>query len=122
MRRCAEYRAAIRLKPDYAEAHCNLGLLLQNQGRFHDALTELRRGHELGSKRPGWSYPSAEWVRRAERRVALEGRLPAVLRGHEKPKDAAETLEFADLAYETKQFDRVGPVVRRSIPGRTQAG
>ncbi len=102
----AEYRAAIRFEPDLAEAHCNLGNALLTQGKFREALAELRRGHELGSKRPGWAYPSANWVRRAERRVVLEGRLPAVLRGFEKPKDAAETLEVADLAYEAKQFDR----------------
>jgi serine/threonine protein kinase/Flp pilus assembly protein TadD len=100
----AAYSDAIRLKPDYAEAHCNLGELLQNQGRFREALAEYRRGHELGSKRPGWPYPSAQWVRQAELMVALESRLPAVLRGDDKPKDAGEGIDFADLAYKTKQF------------------
>jgi hypothetical protein len=36
--------------------------------------------------------------------VALESRLPAVLRGDDKPKDAAEGLEFAVMANTTKQF------------------
>jgi hypothetical protein len=36
--------------------------------------------------------------------VALESRLPAVLRGDDKPNDAAERIEFADLAYKMKQF------------------
>jgi tetratricopeptide (TPR) repeat protein len=103
------WREAIRLKPDYAQAHCNLGSALQDQGQFREALDQLRRGHELGSKRPGWPYPSAEWVRRAERLVALESRLPAVLRGDDKPKDAAEELLFADLAIRTKRF---GPSAR----------
>jgi serine/threonine protein kinase/Flp pilus assembly protein TadD len=101
----AAYREAIRLKPDYATARCNLGHVLSQQGQFREALAELRRGHELGSQRPGWPYPSAEWVRQAERRVALESRLPAVLRGDDKPKDAAEQIEFASLAYNTKHFD-----------------
>jgi hypothetical protein len=48
-------------------------------------------------------------VRQAERLVALEPRLPAVLRGDDKPKDAAEGIEFADMAYKTKQF---GPSAR----------
>jgi tetratricopeptide (TPR) repeat protein len=100
----AEYCEAIRLKPDLAEAHCNLGHTLSKQGQFREALAELRRGHELGSKEPGWRYPSAEWVRQAERMVELEIRLPAVIRGADKPKDAAERLEFAYFAYNTKQF------------------
>jgi superkiller protein 3 len=102
-------RAAIRLMPDYAEAHCILGHTLQRLGEYTEALAEFRRGHELGSNRPGWPYPSAEWVRQAERMVALESRLPAVLRGDEKPKDAVEGIEFAYMVYNTKRF---GPSAR----------
>jgi serine/threonine-protein kinase len=84
----AEYREAVRLRPDYPEAHCNLGHTLRRQGRFADSLAELRRGHELGSKQPGWRYPSADWVSRAERLADLEARLPALLRGEEAPGPA----------------------------------
>jgi serine/threonine-protein kinase len=105
----AAYREAIRLKPDYAEAHCNLGFLLRDQGQFREALDQLRRGHEVGSKRPGWPYPSAEWLRQAERMVVLENRLPAVLRGEDKPKDAREGIDFASLASKMKRF---GPSAR----------
>jgi tetratricopeptide (TPR) repeat protein len=76
----AAYRQAIRLEPDYAEAHCNLGLVLQQQGRFDEALASLRRGHELGSKQPGWRYPSAQWVRDAEQLLVMDKKLPAILR------------------------------------------
>jgi tetratricopeptide (TPR) repeat protein len=105
----AAYRQAIRFKPDFAEAHCELGLVLQAQGQFHEALTELRRGHELGSRRRDWTHPTAEWVRQAERLVAMESRLPAVIRGDDQPKDAAEGIGFADLAYKMKRF---GPSAR----------
>jgi serine/threonine-protein kinase len=69
----AAFRQAIHLKADYAEAHCNLGQILQKKGQFTEALTHLRRGHELGTNQPGWRYPSAEWVREAERLVRLYG-------------------------------------------------
>jgi serine/threonine-protein kinase len=36
----AEYRKAINAKPDFAEAHENLGVALYNLGRFEDALKE----------------------------------------------------------------------------------
>jgi tetratricopeptide (TPR) repeat protein len=100
----AELREAIRLMPDYAEAHCNLGSAFAGQGQFREALAEYRRGHELGSKRSNWPFPSAEWVRRAERMVALEARLPAVLRGEDKPRDAAEGLAFADMARKARRY------------------
>jgi tetratricopeptide (TPR) repeat protein len=100
----AEYREAIRLQPDHAEAHCNLGHRLQQQGRFRESLDEVRKGHELGSKRPDWRYPSADWVRRAERMVALQARLPAVIRGEDKPKDGAEGTALAAMAYKVGRY------------------
>jgi serine/threonine-protein kinase len=95
----AEFREAIRLRPGFAEPYGQLGLLLQRQGQFRESLASIRKAHELGSKRPSWPYPSADWVRQAERKVALEARLPAVIRGDEKPEGAAEKIEFAELAY-----------------------
>ncbi len=93
----AAYRKAIALKPDYAEAHCNLGQALAQQGEFRQALEERRRGHELGSRRPGWPYPSAQWVRQAERLVELDGKLPGYLEGKATPASAAERIELALL-------------------------
>ncbi|HEY7424560.1 MAG TPA: tetratricopeptide repeat protein, partial [Gemmataceae bacterium] len=92
-----EYREAIRLKKDYAEAHCNLGQCLVQKGQFQQAVEELRLGHKLGSRNPRWPYPSAQWVRNAERLVALDHKLSVVLEGKEKPADVAERLAFAQL-------------------------
>jgi serine/threonine protein kinase/Flp pilus assembly protein TadD len=68
----AAYREAIRLDPDYPEAHCNLGGLLRQQGRLAEALPLFRRGHELGTQRPGWPYPSAKWVADCERLLTAQ--------------------------------------------------
>jgi serine/threonine-protein kinase len=92
-----EYRATLKLNPDLAEAHCNLGHLLRQAGRYAEALDELRRGHALGWRRPGWRYPSAEWVREVERLAALDDRLPAVLSGGDQPANAPDRLTFAQL-------------------------
>ena len=79
------YRKAIDLDPKLAEPHCNLGHVLANQGWFAESLAALKRGHELGSTQPGWSYPSAAWVREAEAKAAMEQKLPAFLRGEFVP-------------------------------------
>src|SRR5262249_50155806 len=73
------YRRAVDLKPHFAEAHCNLGLTLRQQGEFAKALTALQQGHKLGSRRPDWPYPSAQWVRECHRLVELEERQEAIL-------------------------------------------
>jgi protein O-GlcNAc transferase len=70
----AAYRKAIALKPDHAESQCNLGIALWQQGELARALTSLERGHELGSRREDWRYPSAEWVRECRRQLELDGR------------------------------------------------
>jgi tetratricopeptide (TPR) repeat protein len=93
----AAYREAIRIQEDYAEAHCNLGQVLLLQGEFRQALEERRRGHELGSKKQGWAYPSAQWVRQSERLVELDGKLPAFLEGKTMPASPAERIELAQL-------------------------
>ena len=64
----------------------------------------LRKGHELGSRRPDWRYPSAQWVADAERKLAQANRLLAIVRGEDKPKDNAERLTFAQIAYGRKHF------------------
>jgi tetratricopeptide (TPR) repeat protein/serine/threonine protein kinase len=93
----AAYRKAIMLRPDFPEAHCNLGRALHDQGRFIDALAALKRGHELGSRKLQWSYPSAQWVQDCERLIQLDGKLPAVLSGKEQPADPAERVALAEL-------------------------
>jgi tetratricopeptide (TPR) repeat protein len=93
----AAYRKAIDCRPEYAEAHCELGGVLLAQGQFAAALAEVRRGHELGSRQPGWAFPSALWVQHVERAAALAARLPAVLRGEARPADVAEQVGLAQL-------------------------
>src|SRR5262249_33659883 len=94
----ASYRKAIALDPKNAEAHCNLGHLLGMQGRLAESLVLLRRGHALGSKRINWPYPSALWVRRAERLVVQEEQLVEVLSGKRVPASGAEWISYANLS------------------------
>jgi tetratricopeptide (TPR) repeat protein len=91
------FRKVIELDPKDANAHCNLGLALADQGRFAESLAALKRGHELGTRQPGWCYPSAEWVRQAELKAAMEPKLPAFLKGEFQPTDTRERLGLAGV-------------------------
>jgi tetratricopeptide (TPR) repeat protein/tRNA A-37 threonylcarbamoyl transferase component Bud32 len=92
----ASLKEALRLKKDYAEAYCNLSHALREQGQFAQALAALKRGHALGSKNPGWSLPSTQWIEHCEHLVELDRKLSAVLSGETKPA-AAEWIEFAEV-------------------------
>ncbi len=100
----AAFRQAVALDPGYAEAHCNLGLALRRQGQAAAALQALRQGHELGSRQPGWNYPSANWVSGCERLLALERKLPAILQGTAQPADTAERLALAQLCARSRRL------------------
>ena len=93
----AAYKKAIELNPRYAEPHCNLGGLLATQGRFAESLAAYKRGHELGMKQPGWPYPSADWVREADTRAAMEAKLSAFLNGEFQPSENQERLDLAGV-------------------------
>ncbi len=65
-------RRAVELRPDDAESLCNLGLALLEIGRLEEAAETLCRGHQLGSDRPNWSYPSGRWMATAYDLVLLD--------------------------------------------------
>jgi tetratricopeptide (TPR) repeat protein len=96
------YRSAVKLWPDYAQAHCNLADMLVKRGNFSEAVEEYRLGHEFGSKQKNWPYRSAQWVRDAERMAALAPRLPGLLTGESQPADAAERVTLAQIFHKHK--------------------
>ena len=103
-------------------AHLNLGGILRARGDFAGSLAMLRRGHELGSKQPGWPYPSAQWVAEAERRAALAERLTAVLKGEASPKDNAERLDLARMCYDTKRFAAAARLTAEALESDPKLG
>ena len=43
----AKFREVIRLRPDRADAHCNLGIALRTQGKLEEAIAEFRAARDL---------------------------------------------------------------------------
>ena len=76
------------------------GILLKAQGSFADSLTAFHRAAKFA--RPGTPDAAAlpGLIRETENARALADRLPAVLKGEDKPKDAAEGLAFAQMCYD----------------------
>jgi hypothetical protein len=93
----AEYRKALRLRPDFPAAYVGLGTALLWQGDPR-ARAALQRGQSLlGPKDPG-RLLVAVLVKQAERLVEVDRKLTAVLEGKAKPAGAAEAAVLADLA------------------------
>jgi tetratricopeptide (TPR) repeat protein len=101
----AEFREAIRLDGELVgEAPFELGATLRRIGRYGEAIDLYHRLREQVRDHPRLHPRVAAELADVERQAALAQRLPAVLRGDHKPKDAAEGLDFALLAYHARQF------------------
>jgi tetratricopeptide (TPR) repeat protein len=98
------YEEALRLDPKFALAHYGLGHALLSLGRFTEARDAARRSRDLVPERDPLHKRATGLFGRCERLLALEARLPALLRGKQKPAGAAEAIEFAGLCQTTKRY------------------
>jgi tetratricopeptide (TPR) repeat protein len=90
----------VSARPDWAEAHCHLGRMLVDSGRYEDGLASLRRGHELGTANgnAAWKLPSREWIEDGRRLARLERQLPEAQRNDELPADVATLTSLGWVA------------------------
>jgi tetratricopeptide (TPR) repeat protein len=99
----ASYREAIRLAPQFVQAYAALGGVLRQIGDFAGAAAALRTAFEIQPD-PQWQAAMRLELARTERWAGMAPRLPGVLGGADRPRDAAEALEFADLARGRLEF------------------
>jgi serine/threonine-protein kinase len=94
----AAFREAIRLDSRFATAHVNLGRTLLARGELAVAREAVGRG-DRGL--PSWEGKPARaaLVRDIEKMMALDSRLPAFLRGQDRPADAGEAVGLAQLCF-----------------------
>jgi serine/threonine-protein kinase len=96
------HRNAARLSPGNPVAEFYLGVSLLRIGQDQEALATLRRAAERSKVLQGSSYYE-EALKQAEHRVGLLPRLPAVIRGDDRPRDDRERLTLARMC-EARQF------------------
>jgi eukaryotic-like serine/threonine-protein kinase len=97
----AEFREAVRLDPRISASHLFLGRALIEAGKPRAALEALAR-MEPGPT-PDPLITPAMLASRAEKLIALEPRLPIVMKGGEAPANAEEAASFARLAFARDQ-------------------
>jgi tetratricopeptide (TPR) repeat protein len=101
----AEVRQAMTLEgARVGEAPFTLGAYLRIAGRYGEAGATLRRTRERVQDDPDRVERVDRELALVERDAALAPRLAAVLGGDDHPADAAERLEFAQLASERRLY------------------
>ena len=100
----AVLRQAVGLNPGLYEAHRNLGIALIQQARFDEATAALKKASDLLPAKDSRRAQVRGLQQQCERYKALDARLPAILRGTEKPDNAANQIEFARLCHLKKHY------------------
>ena len=91
-----EYRKAVELRPGYANANLNLVSLLNEEGRFPETLAAAKHWRDAMTSADPQRERAVQEVRACEQLIERDARLPAVLRGEDKPS-AAELADFGRL-------------------------
>jgi protein O-mannosyl-transferase len=98
-----EFRAALKIKPEYAEAHCNLGAVLAEAGQTEEAIENFRKAIEIepGSAKAYFNLGSvlADRKRTAEAIDLFQNALDA------QPNYAEAHNNLANVLAKCGQFD-----------------
>ncbi len=91
-------RAAIDRDPGFEQAHVSLGRALMARGEFQAALSSFQSGPR-GAPASPFRRSATEMVREVERMIALEKRLPALLRKEDRLTTVSERIRLARLCH-----------------------
>ncbi len=92
----AVLRTAVERDPEFTQAHIGLGRALMAKGEFDAALSSFRSG-QRGPSGPPNRRSSGELIREVERMIALNARLPELLRQGQQPATTSERIRLARL-------------------------
>ena len=94
----------IELQPADGEARYQLGLALFFQARFDAAAAALKKAAELLPANADHLETARQLRQMCQRYALLDAKLPAILRGTEKPASAAEQAEIAHVCSLKKNY------------------
>ncbi len=98
------FQQAVRLAPRFAQAHGALGEALLTVGRFGEAQAATRRCLDLLPPGHPLRAGTTQQQQLCDYLLALESRLPAVLQGKDRPANATERLQFANICTFRKRY------------------
>jgi tetratricopeptide (TPR) repeat protein len=101
----AAYGRACAINPNSGEAQALLGGVLIPAGQFSEARDRLRRSLELLPQKHALRLDAAQQLQKCEQLLALEAKLPALLKGEVRPASAAEWLSYAQLCRWKKLYE-----------------
>ena len=99
-----EYRKAIELKPDFAEALENLAGALHSQANEAEAIIAFKKARDAVRDDKARVKMIDSWIAEAEKSAGLVARLSALAQGTERPKDATEAFEIATICRRLKRY------------------
>jgi serine/threonine-protein kinase len=92
-----EFREALRLRPDHYPLYLDYAIALRRKTDFIGALAVVRQAEAMrGYSLADYRYPP-EWFTKLESLAALDGRLPAILKGEDRPRNMIERLDLAQM-------------------------
>jgi serine/threonine-protein kinase len=114
------YRQAVRLEPQIGVFHGTLGQALLARGEFTEAEAEIRRSLALV---PGGDQKLRTNLKdlhqRCRRLRALEGRLPAIVQGKDRPA-AADCLDLAEICFIKKHYATAARLYAQALKAQPQ--
>ena len=107
------YRRALELKPDYAEAHNNLGVALKDQGKLDEAVACYRRALEL---KPDYAEAHNNLGNALKEQGKLDEAIACYRRALELKPDYAEAHNNLGIAFKDQgKLDEAVACYRRAL-------
>jgi serine/threonine-protein kinase len=100
----AAFQKAIALQPDSSKARFYLGFELIQQARFQEAAATLKEADSLLPAKNPIREQLHELQQECQRNLNLLARLPAILRGTDKPMSAIEQSDLVELCARKKLY------------------
>jgi tetratricopeptide (TPR) repeat protein len=98
-----ELRTAITIDPKHAQAHGALGMALLQQGQFNEARNATQACLQLLPAKHPLRQLVTQQLQQCQQMIALDEKLPAILKGEAKPANASEAVTLAAMCQQYKK-------------------